>query len=89
MTGAAKEGIRGLERETGLFIAGGKEAASRKTPDEIMQSGDRHSIDAAPLIYASRMSAKGDNTAVQDGYQLYHHTFLFTQGGTGRSFSRA
>jgi uncharacterized protein len=77
--GAAKEGIRGLEKETGLFIAGGKGAASRKTPDEIRRSGDRYSIEADPLVYASRMSAKIDNTAVQDGYQLYHHTFLFTQ----------
>jgi hypothetical protein len=79
--GAAKEGIKGLERDTGLFIAGGKGAASRKTPDEIRQSGEIHSIDADTLVYASRMSAKVDNTAVQDGYQLYHHAFLFTQRG--------
>jgi uncharacterized protein len=79
--GAAKEGMRGLEKDTGLFIAGGKGATSRKTPDEIRHSGDRYSIDADPLIYASRMSAKVDNTAIQDGYQLYHHTFLFTQRG--------
>jgi hypothetical protein len=49
--GAAKEGIRGLEKDTGLFIAGGKGATSRKTPDEIRQSGDTYSIDADPLIY--------------------------------------
>jgi hypothetical protein len=79
--GAAKEGIRGLEKDTGIFIAGGKGAASRKTPDEIRRSGDRFSIDANTLVYASRMSAKVDNTAVQDGYQLYHHTFLFTTNG--------
>ena len=79
--GAAKEGLRGLEKDTGIFIAGGKGAASRKTPDEILQSGQRYSIDAGHLVYASRMSAKVDNTAVQDGYQLYQHTFLFTKDG--------
>jgi hypothetical protein len=79
--GAAKEGIRGLEKDLGLFIAGGKGSASRKTPDEIVSYGERYSIEPDSLVYASRMSAKVDNTAVQDGYQLYHHVFLFTPGG--------
>ncbi|UCD36294.1 MAG: DUF763 domain-containing protein [Nitrospiraceae bacterium] len=79
--GAAKEGIRGLEKDVGLFIAGGKGAVSRKTPDEIESFGERYSIEPDRLIYASRMSAKVDNTAVQDGYQLYHHVFLFTRKG--------
>lgn len=79
--GAVKEGLKGLEKETGLFVAGGKGSASRKTPDEIESFGDRYSIDPGRLIYASRMSAKVDNTAVQDGYQLYHHVILFTKQG--------
>lgn len=79
--GAAKEGIKGLEKDLGLFIAGGKGSTSRKTPDEIKTFGDRHAVESTDLIYASRMSAKVDNTAVQDGYQLYHHVFLFTNKG--------
>jgi hypothetical protein len=77
--GASKEGIKGLEKDIGLFIAGGKGAASRKTPSEIEAFGEKFSIDPSHLIYASRLSAKVDNCAVQDGYKLYHHVFLFTK----------
>jgi hypothetical protein len=82
VTGAVKEGIRGLEADLGLFAGGGKGAASRQTPAQIVGYCDRHSIDAVPLVYASRMSAKVDSAAVQDGYQLYHHAFFFTRTGT-------
>jgi hypothetical protein len=81
VTGALKESIRGLERELGLFIAGGKGITSRKTPEQINLIGERYSIETDGLIYASRMSAKVDNSAVQDGYQLYHHTIFFTSSG--------
>jgi len=81
VTGALKEGSRGMERELGIFIAGGKGATSRKTPDHIRMYSDRYLINPHPLVYASRMSAKVDNTAVQDGYQLYHHVFFFTDRG--------
>ena len=81
VTGAVKEGIRGLEADLGLFAGGGKGAVSRKTPAEIETACDRLSIDARPLVYASRMSAKVDSAAVQDGYQLYHHAFFFTPSG--------
>jgi hypothetical protein len=79
--GAIKEGIRGMEQELGFYVAGGKGKTSRKTPQEIEEICDRRSIDATPLIYASRMSAKVDSAAVQDGYQIYHHCFFFTQLG--------
>jgi hypothetical protein len=79
--GALKEGLRGLEGETGIFVAGGKGKVSRKTPQEITGYCDHISVDPTPLIYASRMSAKVDSSAVQDGYQLYHHAFLFSQDG--------
>ena len=81
LCGALKEGIKGLERDLGLFAAGGKGRASRRTPQEIESWGELISLDPAPLVYASRMSAKVDSSAVQDGYQLYHHTFLFTASG--------
>jgi hypothetical protein len=81
VTGALKEGSRGMERELGIFIAGGKGATSRKTPEQIRTYSDKYLINPSPLVYASRMSAKVDNTAVQDGYQLYHHVFIFTDRG--------
>ncbi len=81
VTGALKEGIKGMEGELGLYIAGGKGAASRKTPLHIEEYGEKFSVNAEPLIYASKMAAKVDNTAVQDGYQLYHHAFFFTTRG--------
>jgi hypothetical protein len=80
--GALKEGLKGLEPDLGLFVAGGKGSTSRRTPAEIEAFGDAISVDPSPLIYASRMAAKVDNAALQDGYQLYHHVFLFTKGGS-------
>lgn len=81
--GALKEGVKGKQKELGLFIAGGKGAASRKTPDEIRALCERYSCraPAEELVRASRLSAKVDNTALQDGYQLYHHVFFFTPSG--------
>lgn len=81
VTGAVKEGIRGLEKDLGFFAGGGKGAVSRKTPAEIEFACERLAIDPRPLVYASRMSAKVDSAAVQDGYQLYHHAFFFTPSG--------
>lgn len=80
-TGALKEALRGLERETGIFIAGGKGATSKKTPEQIRIYSERYGINPEPFVYASRISAKVDNSAVQDGYQLYHHVFVFTPEG--------
>src|SRR5690242_11197178 len=81
VTGALKEGIRGLEHELGFFAGGGKGAVSKRTPSEIVGYCDKLSIDPSPLVYASRMSAKVDSAAVQDGFQLYHHAFFFTPRG--------
>jgi hypothetical protein len=76
--GALKEALRGLEDEVGLYVAGGKGATSRKAPAEIARAGETLGRDPGGLVYASRMAAKVDSAAVQDGYQLYHHTFVFT-----------
>ena len=81
VTGALKEGVRGLEPDLGFYAGGGKGAASRKTPSEITTACERLSLDPRPLVYASRISAKVDSAAVQDGYQLYHHSFFFTPSG--------
>lgn len=79
--GAMKDGLKDISHEIGLYVAGGKGGRSRKTPQEIETACDRISLDAAPLVYASRLSAKVDNAAVQDGYQVYQHCFIFTKDG--------
>lgn len=82
LCGALKQGLSGMERDTGLFIAGGKGRTSRRTPAEILGFEPLLSADPDRLVYASRMAAKVDNAALQDGYQLYHHVFLFTARGS-------
>jgi uncharacterized protein len=79
--GALKEGLRGTERDLGVLVAGGKGRVSRQTPAELQAYGDRFGVDAVALAYASRLAAKVDNNAVQDGFQLYHHTFVATVSG--------
>ena len=79
--GALKQGLRGIERELGFFVAGGKGATSRKTPEEIQQFCMKIALDPAHLVSSSRMSAKVDSAAVQDGFTLYHHNFFFTAKG--------
>ena len=79
--GALKEGIRGLEKDLNFFVAGGKGRVSRKTPQEIEFFAQKYSFNSQPLIYASRISAKVDNNALQDSYQLYHHNLFFTKRG--------
>lgn len=82
--GALKEGLKGREKEFGLIIAGGKGATSRKTPSEIITAGEKYPLDCSPdaLVYLSRLTAKVDNNAIQDGFQLYHHSFFFTFNGS-------
>jgi len=82
--GALKEGLKDRGKDLGLYVAGGKGKTSRKTPAEIETFAAKSSvtIDAPKLVYASRMSAKVDSAAVQDGYQLYHHMFCFTDAGS-------
>ena len=79
--GAVKEGLRYVDRELGLFAAGGKGGTSRKTPSQITETCNATGTDGDRLVYASKMAAKVDSTAVQDGYQLYHHAFFFTTAG--------
>ena len=80
--GALKEGLRDLSGETGVFIAGGKGKTSRKTPQEIESACWVTGQDAAPLVRASRLSAKVDSAGVQDGFQVYHHNFFFAKDGS-------
>jgi hypothetical protein len=78
--GALKEAARQRGDDLGLIVCGGKGATSRKTPEDIRRACDRSGDDAEALVAASRLSAKVDSAAVQDGYQLYHHCFFFAPG---------
>jgi len=85
LTAALKEAIRHEEEDLGVFICGGKGKTSRKTPQEITGWADKLSLPgecADNLVYNSRMSAKVDNSLVQDGYQIYHHSFFFSKNGS-------
>lgn len=84
LTAALKEAIRGEERDLGIFICGGKGKTSRKTPEEIAAWGMRMEFDPVRtnlLTYNSRMAAKVDGALIQDGFQIYHHSFFFTKNG--------
>ncbi len=84
LTGALKESIRGKEKQLGIFICGGKGKTSLKTPEEINNWGDKISLPEDKiknLVYNSKTSAKIDSCLVQDGYQLYHHSFFFSKNG--------
>jgi uncharacterized protein len=81
--GALKDGLRGLEHESGLIVAGGKGGVSRKTPGEIEAAASSGALLVEPqaLVYASKMAAKVDSSGLQDGYQIYHHAFFSTRKG--------
>ncbi len=82
LTGVLKNAVN--PEEHGITICGGKGKASTKGPTEIAQAGERFNLSTdtiSKLQYASRMSAKVDNTAIQAGYPLYHHAFFLTEDG--------
>lgn len=84
LTAALKESIRDREKEFGIFICGGKGKTSRKTPSEILEWGSYTNLDEQNLnglVYNSKMAAKVDSSLVQDGYQIYHHSFFFSKNG--------
>lgn len=79
--GAIKVGLAGREDEVVILVAGGKGRASTRTPREIEAWERLAGVSAAPLVYASRLAAKVDNAAVQDGFTLYHHVFFALADG--------
>src|SRR6201993_3824542 len=79
--GALKRGLAPLERELGLHVCGGRGKHSRKTPQELVTIGDRGGFDGAPPATASRLVAKVDSAAVQDGFDLYLHGFIVADDG--------
>src|SRR6188472_1723556 len=76
--GALKRGLAPLGSELGIYICGGKGAHSRKTPLELASLGERIGFDADGLARTSKLIAKIDSAAVQDGFDLYLHSFVVT-----------
>jgi|UniRef100_A0A7V3PUK2 hypothetical protein len=81
VSGALKEGIKGMEKDLGFFVCGGKGRASRRTPQEIENFAQKFGLDGNRLIQTSRLVAKVDGSALQDGFQIYHHIFIGTLHG--------
>ncbi len=79
--GAIKEALKDVGGDLGLYMAGGKGKAALNTPTELEIIGDRFGVEVQDLKEISRLTAKVDNALLQDGYQLYHHTIIFTSEG--------
>jgi uncharacterized protein len=79
--GALKRGLEPLSGELGIHVCGGRGKHSRKTPLELAAIGDKVGIDGSALAEASRLVAKVDSAAVQDGFDLYLHGFIVTDDG--------
>lgn len=79
--GALKRAVNPHSKELGIYICGGKGKYSRQTPNELMRIGDSTGLDGNYLVRCSKLSAKVDNTAIQDGFQLYTHNFILSDTG--------
>lgn len=80
--GALKRGLAPLEKELGIHVCGGRGKHSRRTPDELGRLGELFGFDGSSLGRASRLVAKVDSAAVQDGFDLYLHGFFVTDDGS-------
>jgi hypothetical protein len=79
LTAALKEAFR--ERNLGIYFAGGKGKTSRKTPDELLFICEKIGLDGEKYAQISKLTAKVDNSLIQDGFNLYHHSFIITEKG--------
>ena len=79
--GALKKSINPLSKELGIYICGGKGKFSRETPNQLLKIADSTGLNGSELVRASKLSAKVDNTAIQDGFQLYLHSFILNSDG--------
>lgn len=79
--GALKRGLAPLADELGIYVCGGRGRHSRDTPAELLRAGERTGIDGEALARTSRLVAKVDSAALQDGYELYLHGFIVTREG--------
>jgi hypothetical protein len=79
--GALKRGLASRADELGIYICGGRGKQSRKTPDELRRIAETTGADGEALVRTSRLTARVDNNAVADGYQLYLHSFVLARDG--------
>ena len=79
--GALKNAVNPVSKELGLYICGGRGKYSRETPNELLKIGNESGINSNDLVRSSKLTAKVDNTAIQDGFQLYLHNFILNSKG--------
>ena len=79
--GALKRGLNPRAHELGIYICGGRGRQSRKTPAELLTVANRQGLDGGTLVRTSRLTAKIDNNAIADGFQIYLHTFIVSAAG--------
>jgi len=79
--GALKRGLGQRADELGLYICGGRGRFSRNTPNELRSIAERRGFDADSLVRTSRLTARVDNNAIGDGFQIYLHSFVVTSKG--------
>lgn len=79
--GALKKALNPIAKETGIYFCGGKGKFSRQTPDELLIIAGKTGLNGTELVRCSKLSAKIDNTAIQDGFQLYLHCFIVSNEG--------
>jgi hypothetical protein len=79
--GALKRGLAPLNSELGLYVCGGRGKHSRRTPEELRLLADKLGVDGESLVRTSRLVAKVDSAAVQDGFDLYLHGFILASDG--------
>jgi len=79
--GALKRAVNPHAKELGIYICGGKGKFSKETPAELLKIADSTGLDGDELVRCSKLSAKVDNTAIQDGFQLYTHNFIISNTG--------
>jgi hypothetical protein len=79
--GALKRGLNPRAHELGLYICGGRGRHSRNTPDELRAVAERRGLDGEALVRTSRLTARVDNNAIADGFQIYLHTFVVSAAG--------
>ena len=78
---ALKRGLNPRAKELGIYVCGGRGKCSRLTPDELLEIASREGLNGDELVRNSKLVAKVDNNAVQDGFQLYQHNFVLTRNG--------
>lgn len=79
--GALKRSVNKRSRELGIYICGGKGRYSRETPAELLKIAENTGLNGDLLVRSSKLSAKVDNTAIQDGFQIYLHSFVLSDEG--------